>query len=71
MKPCQMAGGQCPHEAVTTVRLDRLGDRSMCRTHADFVVAQGFGRELESNAFKPRWVGNLRAVDQTGRVLAR
>ena len=70
MKPCQMAGGQCPHEATSTVRLDRLGDRSMCRTHADFVVAQGFGRELEPNAFVPEWRKNLRAVDLTGRVLA-
>jgi hypothetical protein len=42
----------------------------MCRTHADFVVAQGFGRELESNAFVPEWRKNLRAVDLTGRVLA-
>lgn len=71
MRHCQMAGGQCPHEAVVTVRIDRIGDRPLCRPHADFVVTIGFGRELDPNAYVPRWVGNLRAVDQTGRVLAR
>jgi hypothetical protein len=72
MKPCQMApNGSCPHEAAATVRIDTVGDRSLCRTHADFVVGQGFGRELDVNAFKPRWVteGKL-ARDFTGRVLA-
>ena len=69
MKPCQMAGTQCPHEATSTVRIDTVGDRPLCSDHAQFVVGQGFGRTLETNAYQPRWVGNLRAVDQTGRVL--
>ena len=70
MKPCQMAGAQCPHEAAATVRIDTVGDRSLCRTHADFIVEQGFGRELAANVFVPEWRKNLRAVDLTGRVLA-
>lgn len=70
MKPCAMAGGQCPHEATTTVRIDRIGDRPLCPDHAQFVVGQGFGRVLETNAFEPAWKKNLRAVDMTGRVLA-
>lgn len=55
MKPCLMAGGQCHHEATTTVRIDGIGDRPLCRTHADWIVAQGMGRELEANAFVPEW----------------
>ena len=71
MKPCQMApGGHCPHEAVATVRIDNIGDRSLCRTHADFVVGQGFGRELDANAFVPQWRKQSLARDFTGRVLA-
>lgn len=70
MKPCQMAGAQCPHEAVVTVRIDAVGDRALCRSHADFVIEQGFGRELET-AFVPEWRRNLRAVDLTSRLYAR
>ena len=71
MKPCQMApAGSCPHEATVTVRIDLLGDRPLCSTHAQFVVEQGFGRVLEPNAYEPAWRKNLRAVDMTGRVLA-
>lgn len=71
MKPCQMAGAQCPHEAVVTVRIDTVGDRSLCRTHADFVVRQGFGRELDANAFVPEWRTRDLRRDATGAVFAR
>lgn len=70
MKPCQMAGAPCPHEAVATVRIDVVGDRPLCQAHRDFVVAQGFGRVLEPNAFVPEWRKNLKARDQTGLVTA-
>jgi hypothetical protein len=71
MKPCQMAGAQCPHEAVATVRIDVIGDRPLCAEHRDFVIAQGFGRELEANAYVPEWRKADLARDMTGRVFAR
>lgn len=72
MKPCQMApNGSCPHEAAATVRIDTVGDRSLCAGHRDFVLSMGMGRELDPNAFVPEWRKNLRAVDLTSRVYAR
>ncbi len=70
MKRCLMAGGQCPHEATRTVRIDGIGDRPLCQPHAEWIVAQGMGRELEPNAYVPEWRGRLTAKDMTGRVLA-
>lgn len=70
MRPCLMAGAQCPHEAVVTVRIDGIGDRPLCAEHRDFILSMGMGRELTANAFVPTWRKNLRAVDLTGRVLA-
>lgn len=71
MRPCQMAGGQCPHEATVTVRIDSTaGDRPLCSTHAQFVVEQGFGRVIDPNAFVPQWRKADLARDFTGRVLA-
>jgi hypothetical protein len=71
MKPCTMAGAQCPHEAVATVRIDGIGDRPLCGAHRDFVIAQGFGRVLDVNAYKPPWLRDKTfARDMTGRVLA-
>jgi hypothetical protein len=71
MKPCQFAGPQCPHEAVTTVRIDFVGDRPVCAAHRDFVLTMGMGRELDPSAAVPEWRKNLRAVDLTSRVYAR
>lgn len=55
MKPCLMAGGQCPHEATCTVRVDGIGDRPMCQPHAEFIVTMGMGRVLPASAFVPEW----------------
>lgn len=72
MRACQMTpGGHCPHEAVATVRIDHVGDRALCGPHRDFVVSQGFGRELPANSFVPEWRKHLTGVDMTGRVIAR
>jgi hypothetical protein len=69
MKPCTMAGAQCPHEAVATVRIDGIGDRPLCAAHRDFVIAQGFGRVLEVNAFQPQWLRDKTfARDLRGRL---
>lgn len=72
MKPCQMAGGQCPHEAVLTARIVKIGDRPLCQAHYDFLRSQ-MGedcRPLEPNAFVPTWRTRGLARDVTGRVLA-
>jgi hypothetical protein len=56
MKPCLMAGAQCPHEATRTVRIDGVGDRPLCAIHTRVVVEEmGFGRILADNAFVPEW----------------
>lgn len=72
MKSCSMAPvGHCPHEATRTVRVDLLqGDRAMCQTHADWIVAQQMGRIVEATAFVPEWRKADLARDFTGRVLA-
>lgn len=69
MKPCTMAGGQCPHEAVATVRLDHIGDRPLCAEHRDFVLRMGMGRELPTNAFVPAWKQRGLARDESGRLV--
>jgi hypothetical protein len=71
MKPCHMAGGQCPHEATCTARIDGIGDRALCQTHADWIVTMGMGRILNTNDLRPaEWTRRLQAKDFTGRVLA-
>lgn len=70
MITCRMAGGQCPNESVATVRIDGVGDRPLCATHRDFVLAQGFGRVLDPNVVVPEWRTRDLARDQTGRVVA-
>lgn len=56
MKPCASAGRQCPREATVTVRIARVGDRSLCRECHEWMVAQGMDvRELEPNAYVPMW----------------
>jgi hypothetical protein len=62
-------GGHCPHEAVATVRIDGIGDRALCGTHRDFALAQGMGRELDPQAFKPQWLRDQTfARDLRGRL---
>lgn len=70
MKPCAMAGRQCPREATVTVRIAGVGDRSVCAE--DLAVMQRLGmdvRVLEPNAFVPEWRTRLAAKDLTGLVL--
>lgn len=56
MKPCQMAGAQCPREAVLTARIAGIGDRAVCRQDFETMVRLGMDvRELEANALVPRW----------------
>jgi hypothetical protein len=72
MKPCGFAGGNCPHEAVVTVRIAGIGDRAVCQGHHDWMVAHAMDfRVLDPNAYKPEWLANKTfARDLTGRVLA-
>ena len=73
MKPCLMAGPQCPHEAVRTVRIDGVGDRDLCDNYTRIVVNElGFGRVLEQDAYVPEWRKRSLLRDQTalnGNVL--
>ena len=70
MKQCSMVPfGHCPHESTRTVRVDSIGDRAMCQTHADWIVSQGMGRVLEP-VQRVEWAKRSLARDFTGRVLA-
>jgi hypothetical protein len=66
MKPCLMAGAQCPHAAVRTVRIDGVGDRDLCADHTRIVTEElGFGRVLEADAYVPEWRKRSLLRDQT------
>jgi hypothetical protein len=70
MKPCQMAGKQCPRQADRTARIAGVGDRAVCQADFDWMVSMGMNvRALEPNAFVPEWRTRDLGRDQTGRVL--
>lgn len=66
MKPCGMAGPQCPREATATVRIAGIGDRHLCAEHLAWMQAHAMDvRVLEPNAFVPEWRTRSLARDMT------
>ena len=56
MKPCRMAGAQCPREATLTARIAMVGDRDLCQQCHDALSAMGMAiRVLEPGAHVPPW----------------
>lgn len=71
MKPCGMAGVQCPREATVTVRIAGIGDRHLCAECWAWMQNHGMdARVLPAEAFVPEWRKRSLLRDFTNRVLA-
>ena len=56
MHACAFSGGQCQREATVTLRIFGVGDRAICTTHHEWMVANGMNcRVLEPGAHVPPW----------------
>lgn len=66
MKPCQMAGRQCPNDGTVLVRIADVGDRLVCEADFEWMVGAGMAvRRLEPDAFVPAWRQRDLARDET------
>ncbi len=66
MRPCAMAGAQCPQAATVTLRIADIGDRSVCSEHHAWMESVGMSfRVLDPNAYKPMWMRGDLARDFT------